>query len=342
MSSDHSPAEMTWYPDRYTRLLLVGVLQIVLGCLSGLMALFLIAILFFAPLARVQAQGMNQQALIPGIVMYVLVGVGLIWLGIGLALARRWAWTLTVVFSWLWLMVGVGAFAMLLVMMKPMVRASLEQQQGKVPPEAAMAMPIFSGACAGCAYILLPAIFLGFCHNEAVRATCLRRDPKVRWTDRCPMPVLALSVVFAFGMVSMLSILAYGPVMPLFGFVLSGVPAILAVVLIELVLAYLAWGTYRSQMAAWWGSMVFGIAGAVNMVVTFWRGDLMALYEKMNMPAEQLDMMRKMDIVPVMSQALLWTGVVGGIAWVGYLLYLRRYFVRASYDGLEPAPAPSR
>ena len=31
-----------------------------------------------------------------------------------------------------------------------------------------------------------------------MRATCLRRDPKARWTDRCPMPVLALSILTAW------------------------------------------------------------------------------------------------------------------------------------------------
>jgi hypothetical protein len=51
------------------------------------------------------------------------------------------------------------------------------------------------------------------------------------------------------------------------------------------------------------------------------------MYEKMGMPAEQIEMMRKMGFVVAMSHWGPWIALVGG-AWLGYLLYVRRYFVR--------------
>jgi len=307
--------------------MLLGIFQILLGCLCGLMAVMMVALSLLGPMAQAPGQAMNSQMMIPGIIFYLPLAVAFIWLGIGLVRARRWAWTLTVVLSWMWLIMGVVAFVMVVFFMGP-ISASIAQQ-GKMPPEAIMAMRIILGAVMACIYILLPGVFLVLCHRESVRATCQRRDPKIRWTDRCPMPVLALSIMLALSVVSMSSLVAYGCVMPLFGVLISGAAGAVVILLIALVMAYLAWGTYRLKLAAWWGTLLFWIAGTLNMVVTFSRTDLMEMYEKMGMPADQLEMMRKTGLVESMSQWGPWMGLVGGAVWLGYLLYVRRYFVRS-------------
>ena len=329
MSTAQPPTTTPVYPDRSTRLMLFGVLQVLLGCICGLMAVMMVVFSSLGPMPKTpQGPAMNAQMMIPGMVFYFLLAVALIWLGIGLIRARRWAWTLTIVLSWMWLVIGVVSFVSFLFVAGPMMSASIAQQ-GKIPPEAIMAMRIVSGAVLACIYILLPAVFLVFCHHESVRATCQRRDPKIPWTDRCPMPVLVLSILMALSVVSMFSVLAYGCVMPLFGVFISGAAGAVVVLLMALVMAYLAWGTYRLQMAAWWGTLLLWIAGTVNMAVTFSQAGLMEMYEKMGMPAAQLEMMRKSGVVETMSHWGPWMGILGGIAWLGYLLYVRRYFVRS-------------
>ena len=223
---------------------------------------------------------------------------------------------------------GVVAFVFFLFFAAPMMRG-LMAQQANMPREAIMAMLIIGGVVTACIYILLPGVFLVLCNQESVRATCQRRDPKTRWTDRCPMPVLAMSMILAFGVVSMPTAVAYGSVFPLFGVFISGAAGSVVILLIALVLAYLAGGTYRLQMAAWWGTLVLGIAGTLNMVITFSRTDLMEMYEKMGLPADQLEMIRKTGIVESMSHWAPGMGLVGGAVWLGYLLYVRRYFVRS-------------
>jgi hypothetical protein len=319
-------------PDRSFRLMLFGIFQIVLGGLCGLMGLMMFAVTALGPAARApQGQAMDAQSMIPAMAFYVVLAVGFIWLGIGSVKARRWAWTLTVVFSWMWLIMGVLAFAAFVVFVGPMMSAAMPQQ-ANVPPEA-LAMTIvmiriISGAVVAGIYVLLPAIFLIFCQRESVRATCQRRDPKTRWTDRCPMPVLALSILLAFSVVSMPSAMVYGPVVPLFGIFASGPAGWAVILLVTLVMAYLAWGAYRLQMAAWWGMLLLCIVGAVNMAVTFSQRDVMEMYEAMRIPAAQLEMMRKSGMIEMMSRWMPWMGLVGGAVWLGYLLYVRRYFVR--------------
>ncbi len=230
----------------------------------------------------------------------------------------------------MWLIAGVAGCAIFVFFGGPMMSASIAQQ-GKIPPEAMMAIRIIVGAVVACVYIGLPAIFLIFCHHESVRATCQRRDPKIRWTDRCPMPVLAISVMMAVSVVSMCSVPAYGFVVPLFGVFISGAAGAVVILLLTLVFAYLAWGTYRLQMAAWWGTLLLFIAGILNMIVTFSGTNLMKMYEKMQMPADQLEMIRKSGVVELMSQTAPWMALVSGTAWLGYLLYVRRYFIRSGH-----------
>ena len=183
-----------------------------------------------------------------------------------------------------------------------------------------------------------------FCSStsgESVRATCQRRDPQIRWTDRCPMPVLALSILHASSAAMWMPAMAvYGCVMPVFGVILSGAVGAAVILLLTLVLAYLAWGTYRLQMAAWWGTLLLWIAGTLNMI-TFSQTGLMEMYEKMNMPAAQLDMMRKSGMIETMSRWMPWMGLVGGALWLGYLLYVRRYFVR-NVEGVSGDIRPSQ
>jgi len=329
MSTAQPPKPTAVYPDRSTTLILVGIVQVLLGCLCGLMALMMVAFYVLGPLPNPpQGPAMNRQALIPSLVLYPVLAVALVWVGIGMVRARRWAWTLTVVLSWMWLIVGLFAFVMFVFVIGPMTFESVARQQN-LPREAMIAMEFTGGVILAFIYILLPGGFLVACHRESVRATCLRRDPKVRWTDRCPMPVLALSIIMAFSVVSMSSLVAYG-IIPLFGFVISG-PAAAAVILsIALVMAYLAWGTYRLHRAAWWGMLLLWIAGTVNAVVTFARTDLMEVYEKMGMPADQLDLIRKSGVVELMTQWGPWMTLVSGAGALGYLLYVRRYFVSSA------------
>jgi hypothetical protein len=338
MSTAQLSDQTLTFPDRSTRLTFFGVVQILIGCLCGLMGLMMALVSMAGPMANApQGQAMSMQAMIPAITVYGLLAVGMILLGIGSIRARRWAWTLTVVLSWMWLIMGVIAFFVLVFVAGPIMSASFEQQlkqqgQGKaLPPEALAAMrvtmQIIAGAVLAGIYVILPAVFLLFYHHASVFATCQRRNPQRCWTDRCPMPVLALSIIMAFSIASMLSLLLNGCVMPVFGIMASGATGAVVILLIALLMAYLVWGTYRLQMAAWWGTLLLWIVGTANMVVTFSQDHVMQMYEKMKMPAAQLEMIRKSGTVESLSHWGPWFGLVGGIACIGYLLYVRRYFV---------------
>ncbi len=247
MSITQPPAGTPDLPDRSTRLMLFGIFQILLGCLAGLMGLMVFLVSALGPMAGApQGEAINAQSMIPAIALYLVLAVSFVWLGIGSIRARRWAWTLTVVLSWIWLIVGVLGFAGAVLLEGRMMSAAMKQQ-ANVPPQMLVMIQIITAAVMACMYILLPAIILIFYQRESVRATCQRRDPRIPWTDRCPMPVLALSISLALSVASMPSAVVYGPVIPLFGVFISGPLGAAVILLVTLAMAYFAWGTYRSD-----------------------------------------------------------------------------------------------
>ena len=92
------------------------------------------------------------------------------------------------------------------------------------------------------------------------------------------------------------------------------------------VLAYLAWGTYRLQPAAWWGALVLGVAVFVNTVFTYLRIDVMEMYATMGLPAERLEAIRQAGIVAMTSRWEPLMYAVATVVWIVYLLSVRRYF----------------
>ena len=217
----------------------------------------MIALSPIPPAARaVPGQADVKTAAAPA-VFYLVLAVVFIWLGIGSIRARRWAWALTVILSWLWLILGVFGTAGL-ALFGSGIRASM-MQQGNISLQMATVIMVVTGAILGCMYFILPGLFLLFYQRASVRATCQWRDPKVRWTDRCPMPVLALSMLLAGCAMWMLpSAVAYRFVVPVFGVFLSGAAGAAVVLPLTFLWAWLAWRTYRLKIGAWWATLRSG------------------------------------------------------------------------------------
>ncbi len=72
--------------------------------------------------------------------------------------------------------------------------------------------------------MLLPSVWTFFYSGKNVKATCEARDPVIRWTDACPLPVLAMCLWLSFSVLMMLVIplAGHGVFSSLFGIFLSG------------------------------------------------------------------------------------------------------------------------
>lgn len=314
------------FKDRKTGLVLFGVLQIGLGALCTLMIpLMLFGMMASKAVSVKGAPPIDAHMMIPGILFYALIALWFIWVGIGSILARRWARALIVVTSWIWLISGLGGLLVLWLILPDMYAQMAAN--GQMPQAVASLIMWGTFGFMLVFYVGLPGGMALFYCNKNVKSTCEFRNPDDCWTDACPLPVLALSLLFSFWAVSLLAMGFYGWVIPFFGFLLSGATGATVALATMVFLAYVAWGTYRLDVRAWTCSVGMVGAWALSIGLTFSRYSLMDFYAKMNFPEQQLELMK--PVCSTQGPLFIGIGALWVVALLGYLLYAKRFYQNA-------------
>ncbi len=173
-------------------------------------------------------------------------------------------------------------------------------------------------------YIVIPAILVFFYGSRHVKATCEVRDPVVRWTDRCPLPVLACVLWLVFGAVTMLiAPLAYRGVFPFFGTLLTGPTGSVTYLVLAGLWAYAAWALYHLDRRGWWIIFVALFLFAVSAFITYSRHDVAELHRLMGTPEQQIAELQKVSFLK--GKAMAWMTLICTLPFLGYLVYLRKF-----------------
>ena len=317
------------FKDRKTGLVVFGILQIILGVLCALLVpLMILGMIISTAAGEDAAEGFNLRMMIPAILFYVLLAVWFIWVGIGSVKARRWARALILVSSWIWLVCGACGLVFVLLFLPNMFDQMPENAE--IPAAAVTVMKCVMLVFMALFYVIIPGALVMFYKSSHVKATCEYRDTNIRWTDKCPLPVLGVSMVCAFWSVSILFMGAYKWTIPFFGVVLSGISGAIVVLVLALLLGYAAWGAYKLDMKAWWCALVVIVGWFLSTIITFSRVDMLTFYEQMGFGEQQLEIMKQYsNMWGYMSLFLgIWVIVV-----LAYLLYVRKYFAGDSQQG---------
>jgi len=325
MNQEIPPSEE--FKDRKTGLNIFGILTL----LAGLLCALLVPLMVVAQsLPKQPDMPQNPQALLPGLIIYGVMAIVLIWLGVGSVMARRWARALILIFSWGWLIMGLFVIAGM-VIMAPQIAATMQQThtagQPELPASAYMAVTIVTDVFVGFIFVVLPAVWILFYGSKNTKATCEARDPVVRWTDRCPLPVLGLCIWLAWCIPMMLVVpMIYRPVLPCFGMFLTGVPGFAGYLLVVAAWVYSAWALYKLDMRGWWVLFItmclFGISG----FLTYSKHDISEVYQLMGYPEQQIAQLQKFNIFK--GGMMAWVMVICSVPWLCYLLYVRKFFPR--------------
>jgi hypothetical protein len=251
--------------------------------------------------------------------VYAESAVALVWLGIGSILARRWARAILLSLSGAALCAGALGLVTLAIIMPRLFDAIAHSGQRPLPPGALLLMKVVAMTFMSL-YILVPLSIFLFYRSPHVKRTCEVRDPVERWTDRCPLPVLALCLLMAFGGIIMLGLLGSFRGFPVFGIFVPGASGHLLVILFAGLFFYLARGLYRLQIGAWWAALGLMILSAISNLVTFWGPNLGDTYAKMGLDQ------RSAAMAGQMSGAFHWLLPLSILPWVVWLLCVRRYF----------------
>ncbi len=324
MANHEEAMQSSEFKDKKTGLIAFGIIQIIFGGFCALMIPFMILGMLISTIStKSPAPPMSARLMIPGVLFYVILAIWFISMGIGSIKTRRWARAIILVSSWLWLICGINALIVVLLFLPGMYDQMAQNTQ--MPRAAVLIMKSVMIGFMTVFYIIIPAVFIFFYGNKNVKATCEFRDPQVRWTDKCPLPVLAVSFLFGLWAASMLFMACYHWTMPFFGFIISGATGAAVALIVLLLSVFNAWGTYKLNIKAWWCSLFLIIALTLSTAITFSRVNIWDFYEKMNFPKEQMDMMKQYGM-PNNSTMVLSFGL-WSLVFLGYLLYIRRYFV---------------
>ncbi|MFZ2641587.1 MAG: hypothetical protein WA117_11360 [Verrucomicrobiia bacterium] len=317
-ATESLPPSQPAFSDQRTGLIIFGVLEILIGCFCVLM----VALMFVGlSLGKVTGASSDSDTIIFGALMYAAIAIMFVWLGIGSIMCRRWARALLLILSWGWLLMGIVMMGIFVTVQPRIAEAT---QPG--PGSAAITITLVIFAVI---FLVIPSTLTLFYQGRNVKATCEARDPVRRWTDACPLPVLAASLWIGMGALFMLpTSLTDKDVLPFFGILLTGLPATLSFVAWSAGSVWLAWAFYRLKPFAWWVAVVACVLFVVSYTITFARIDPMEIYRQMGHAQQHLDQIQKYNFCSGKSVAIWMTCCT--LPWFGYLLWIKKFFRRSA------------
>lgn len=279
-------------------LIAFGALQILIGLACGILVLYVAS----GSEIAVRQGPAGGPAVASGLMVYGVACVYFVAAGAGSFRRRRWAQALSVVVSAMWLAGGAVATMLILVLLP-----TIEQRNPQ------MSGPMLLAGTVLVAIVLPLAIFL-FYRRPDVRLMCAAADVP-RWTDRVPLPILAVMIVLAFGALALFANLG-NPVIAIFGRNVTGAPAAVTLLALGILSAWLVVQFYRLKESAWWTLVLLQIIGCVVATVSLVRGRAPAGSDALSEAA------RSPFFIAIIVAT--WLG------YFAYLLYIRRYFALQS------------
>ncbi len=330
MSELPPPQVLPDFVDRRTSFVTLGILAILLG---GLCCLF-IPTMAFGQLAMARKTGIapNWAAAAMPMGIYLLAAIVLITLGIGSIRTRRWARALTVCLAWM--AIVIGSFTLVFTLWIT-ANLKLPQPDGETAAMHASALTmvrIVLVVTMAVFFLLIPLLFIWLYSRPDAKATCEARNPQPSWTDRCPLPVLAACLFISFSACATLLASGYSGLFPIATIVLQGLPARLLWIANFLFGIYATRGFYRLNQLAWGLYLIVFVLQLASTGYTFWRGNLMDLYLHSAANRYRPGAITPPQPFPFDLHRVVAFTTAFGLAWIGYVIYLRRYFPKRASE----------
>jgi hypothetical protein len=313
------------YRDRSFRLSAFGILTILGGCGSLLLAVFYLLLPLAGALVP-ETAAISTGSVLSGIILHTAIGALLIWAGLGSLRKRRWVRSLMLTISWGWLLCGVILVPASLFLLEDLLPLSAGADQA---PEVLLIARLFMLAAGIGMGIVLPGAFIYIYRDHDLLLTCEAHDPRPGWADRCPGSVLGLSLsLAALGIMAIP--LALTPAVPLFGLLVTGWSGAGLTLLLGLLSLFLARSVYRLESLGWWGTTLLLLLIGISTVITFAsEANLEELLSALGYTELQAA-----AILPTSRLLVLWSTIPITLASLGYMGFIRKEFGgESSSDG---------
>ena len=333
--------------DRSAGLVVFGTLDILLGIFCFSLAMLLLIVVSAAGLHGLRPiyYWLAMGFLLGSTGWYIVLGLGSI-------KARRWARALLIVGAWVAVFFGTLALALVLYILPEIY--SILVDSGLIAPGLVLAILYFVVFILLFLQVVFPVIAVAFYGLASVRATCERRNPEPSWTDRIPLPLLAMGFISTLGCLSIVAGAATRYTVFLFGHVVSGLTGGLVIAGLSLACGYVGWGAFTRKMHAWWGAYVLVFITCSSLMLTFAELDLPVLYAHLGYSPERIEQQQK--FLSFSPATLTFISCVWGIMASIYLVWVRDCFRpekdvvevkshqqrMAEEEAAKPKPAPPR
>ena len=331
--SEESPAAISdaTFPDRRGRIKGMGIFQIILGSLCGLMTLLLIPLLLMQHFvaSKMDMPENNAFSMLFSIGTYALLSASFIWVGVAAVKTRRWVPKVVLAINWPLLVLGAVALIPVGWIIPKFMEMSLAAN-GAAGSARMMAgsivtmVTVFVILMLIIVYIVIPGLHVLLFRGEAVQRTCDRYDPKPRWTDNLSTSVVGLTIWLGasglswFGMGAM----GYGA---WFGYVPTGFMAAVLGCAAAAASFVLAVQVPKRTPAIWWGVVAFFALMFGGGFSTFLQMDLVEFYRKTGMiPEAQIQLMGAF-VGPITTFTRISIAALGA-GTLGFLIYVKKYF----------------
>lgn len=304
--------------DHSTGLAIFGTLEIVLGVMSFACAMFLLVMVSAAGLGGMKP---SHYWMSMGFLLYMTGWFSV--MGMGSIKALRWARALMLVGSWVTVFFGTLVLALVLYLL-PWVY-NLLADSGAVSPQMALIALYIILPVLIVLQLVFPLASVVFYSLKGVQATCEKRNPDPCWTDRCPLPLVAMGFISALGVSSVILGATTNYIVFVYGRIWAGFSGFAVVTALACACGYVGWGAFTRKTQAWWAAYGIILVTSSSMMLTFAELDMNELYALMGYSIEQIAELEKLQFISPM--ALTFVTCVWGIMACTYLVWVRDCFL---------------
>jgi hypothetical protein len=329
-----SPAiAVTQYKDRRTWLVLFGIVALLIAAFFG----FLVAVMMAMPRItgnRPLPPGLPHVFWVSISVGYLLLGLCFVTGGIGSVLAKNWARLLMLVLSWCWLLCGIFAvIGQLIFMVAGRNFGTAPIQNEQLSPHFFHLVQIFTSIVTLIVFVLAPLTFIIFYTRKSVKATCQRTLSVAERERTAPTAIWVLVALLGLHALALFWTATLFPAIAFFGVFLTGWGARVVLIALGVVWAWLAWSCYRRELRAWWIAMGLSVFFGLSNLITNLRHTVDDIYRVMNIPTPSA------PLVALYSSMTFRVGfgILFLLAYLGFLLYTKRYFPEPAEGNQTPA-----
>ena len=316
------------YRDRSLVLRIVGVVLLLAGIgVAFLGPLEMYVFYLFSTGGRFHYEGFEFGSFMFGniasqIIGYYAIGAVLVPLGYGHLRMRRWARTLSLTLLRFWQLVGiplVAIFFLVLVASK----------------ELTLVAVVIAAVALALSYLVAPGLLNRFYQSRNVRLTFETRDPRSYAIEGLPIPMLVLCSLYLFYAVSFHVPIYFRGIFAFFGVFLYDLQGIFLHDVSILLMIGLAWGTFKSQMWAWWVALTYFFLLTVSSVLTFLRSSYADILSGLRFPPTEIEFL---DGVPLQGYHLALFFGVPLVATCCVIALSKRHFSE-KYPAVDPGSA---